>query len=254
MIRVRAAPDMAAIDGRPLDDADLLDAWERTSELVRPWRELAILELVGAGPADEVAHLPVGSRDGLVLDMLKAAFGPGLEAEVSCPACGERLELRLDVDQVRQPGPVPAVGHEISLDGWSVEFRLPDSIAVAACRESDGDLEPILLRRCVERVRHGRGVADLEALPAAVRGAVAARMAELDPQAEVLVDVACPACGHRWPALFDPVDFLLRVLDGHARHLLLEVDQLARAYGWREADVLALSPQRRRQYLELATQ
>jgi hypothetical protein len=32
----------------------------------------------------------------------------------------------------------------------------------------------------------------------------------------------------------------------------MEVDALARAYGWREADILALSPARRAAYLELA--
>jgi hypothetical protein len=243
---------MAAIDGRPLDDAGLLDAWERTSGLARPWRELALLELAGSGPADEVARLPVGTRDALLLDMRERIFGRRFDAEVICPACGDRLELELDLDQVRQTGPEPATGYELAADGWSVTFRLPDSIAVDACRDVEGDPAPVLLRRCVEDVRHGRRVADLDAMPAAVARAVVARMAELDPQAEVLLDVACPTCANRWPALFDPVAFVLAELDGYARHLLIEVDQLARTYGWREPDVLALSPQRRRVYLELA--
>jgi hypothetical protein len=245
---------MTAISGGTLDAAGLLDVWERTSDLARPWRELAILELSGAGAAEEVARLPVGTRDGLVLDVLEVVVGPGLAADVSCPACGEHLEVRLDVDRVRLPGSAPAVGHEITVDGWSVDFRLPDSLAVGACRDVDGDPEPNLLERCVERVRHGDEPADIDGVPAAVRRAIASRMAELDPQAEILIDVACPTCGQRWPALFDPVDFLLRVLDDRARHVLLEVDQLARAYGWREVDVLALPPRRRRHYLELATQ
>ena len=40
--------------------------------------------------------------------------------------------------------------------------------------------------------------------------------------------------------------FLLRRLDGQAGQLLREVHVLARAYGWREPDVLALTPRRRR--------
>ncbi len=243
---------MAAIDDRRLDDAGLLDAWERTTDLARPWRELALLQLAGAGPAEEVARLPVGTRDGLVLDLHERTFGPRFDAEVTCPACSERLELDLDIEQVRQPGSGSATTHEIEADGWSIAFRLPDSIALAACREVDGDVASLLLRQCVERVRHGRRTATLDDLPAAAIEALIARMADLDPQAEVLVDVDCPACGYRWETLFDPVDFLSRALDGHARHLLTEVDRLARAYGWREADVLALSPERRRRYLELA--
>jgi hypothetical protein len=34
---------------------------------------------------------------------------------------------------------------------------------------------------------------------------------------------------------------------------LLEVHQLARAYGWSERETLALTPRRRRRYLELVS-
>jgi hypothetical protein len=37
----------------------------------------------------------------------------------------------------------------------------------------------------------------------------------------------------------------------HARSLLAEVHSLARAYGWTESEILALSPQRRSTYLEM---
>ena len=46
--------------------------------------------------------------------------------------------------------------------------------------------------------------------------------------------------------------FLWNDVDRWARALFGTVDTLARAYGWREADVLALSPRRRRVYLNLA--
>ena len=39
-----------------------------------------------------------------------------------------------------------------------------------------------------------------------------------------------------------------------ARRTLRDVHVLARAYGWREADVLALSPTRRQIYVELSRQ
>jgi hypothetical protein len=52
-------------------------------------------------------------------------------------------------------------------------------------------------------------------------------------------------------ATLDPAEFLWAAAEAQARRLLLEVDALARAYGWREPDVLALPPARRRAYLEL---
>jgi hypothetical protein len=41
-------------------------------------------------------------------------------------------------------------------------------------------------------------------------------------------------------------------MDARARALLAEVHSLARAYGWTEPEILALSPQRRAAYLEMA--
>ena len=58
-------------------------------------------------------------------------------------------------------------------------------------------------------------------------------------------------CGHEWDELFDVVSFVWAELEVQACRLLQEVHVLARAYGWREGDVLALSPRRRRLYLEM---
>ena len=88
-------------------------------------------------------------------------------------------------------------------------------------------------------------------LPAAVLQAVAAAMAAADPQGDVELALRCPACGHVWPAAFDIGSFFWAEVDAWARVLLSEIHTLASAYGWREADVLALSPWRRRCYLEL---
>ena len=90
------------------------------------------------------------------------------------------------------------------------------------------------------------------ALPADVRAALARAMAESDPLAEVLVAVSCPACETVFAADLDLGAFVWAELRAHAQRLLREVDVLARAYGWTEADVLALDDRRRGAYLELA--
>ena len=62
----------------------------------------------------------------------------------------------------------------------------------------------------------------------------------------------CPDCSQRWLAAFDIATFLWHEIDVWARRTLREVHALARAYAWREPDVLALSPTRRQIYLELS--
>jgi hypothetical protein len=71
------------------------------------------------------------------------------------------------------------------------------------------------------------------------------------PEAEVMLDFACPSCGHRWQGLFDIAAFFWREIRAQARRLLREVHLLASAYGWREADILVMSPRRRQAYMEL---
>jgi hypothetical protein len=64
-------------------------------------------------------------------------------------------------------------------------------------------------------------------------------------------ELTCDACGTRSSSAFDIRTFFWRELAARARHILLGVHELARAYGWRESEVLSLSPTRRQRYLEL---
>jgi predicted DNA-binding transcriptional regulator AlpA len=76
-------------------------------------------------------------------------------------------------------------------------------------------------------------------------------MAAADPLADIRLGLICPACGHAWQVLFDIVTFFWSEIDAWARRTLREVHALARAYGWREAEILALTARRRQHYLEI---
>jgi hypothetical protein len=244
---------MSPTDAIPFDEAMLLSAWERTLAVARPWREVALLAAANGEPAERLARLPVGERDRRLLDLREHAFGSRLECETACPACGARLELELTAAEIRSPTrDVQPSDLRIADDGTVVTFRLPDSADVAASRGSLRDPEEFLLSRCVVEATHQGAAVDGAALPLPVRDRVAARMAELDPHAELLLLLTCPDCAHSWQAVFDPAAFLLAEVDAWAARLLSEVHRLARAYGWSEAEILALSPLRRRRYLELA--
>ncbi|MGW7696705.1 T4 family baseplate hub assembly chaperone [Streptomyces asiaticus] len=113
-----------------------------------------------------------------------------------------------------------------------------------------------LLARCIVSAhRSGRPV-PADRLPAAeLPEPVQRRLAEAaeraDPAADVTLNVACPECGEATRAELDIASYLWAELDHWARDLLLDVHLLATAYGWSEPQILALSPLRRRYYLEL---
>ena len=76
-------------------------------------------------------------------------------------------------------------------------------------------------------------------------------MSALDPQAEVLIDLSCPACQAREQILFDIAAFFWSEIAARAKRLLHEIHLLARAYCWSEADILGMSPGRRDCYLTM---
>jgi hypothetical protein len=240
---------------RPLAAQELLDAWERGvgEPLVR--RALALL--AAACPEclpEALARESVGRRDARLLTLREWIFGPRLVSLAACPACGERLETAFDVADIRVAetgdGTEPI---SLSVAGRELTFRLPNSLdlaALAAGEDLDGARRR-LLGRCLLAAPGEPAEAAVERLPEEALQAVADRMAAADPQGDVQLSLQCPACAHAWLAAFDIASYLWTEVDAWARVLLVEIHALASAYGWREGDILALTPRRRRSYLEL---
>lgn len=242
----------------------MLRIWELGSDLHPVDR--ALLVLPAAFPdttVEELVSLTVGQRDAHLLSIYKENFGSSLSALTDCPECGETLEFSFDVTNVSLPAATQAANHvfQLETDGYSVQFQLPGSrhlAAVANLVQSvvDGDLSAArlhLLEQCVLQIDSVEACLSVADLPETVSAAVVAAMADADPQADVQIHVACSACGHEWNVPFDIVPFLWTRLAERARILLHEIHLLATAYHWSEADILALSPARRRTYLELVT-
>jgi hypothetical protein len=232
-----------------LTSARLLDAWEWAHPLPPARRPLALLAAAGWGGRGDLAELPIGARDSALLDVLEATFGPVLDAVVSCPACREPLELSCPVARIRA-GPASAAG-VVSAGGYELAVRPPTSAdLVAAARSGEPDAaRRELLRRCVGVLAGPEP--DVERLPEPVVAAVEEAMLAADPQAEVLVAVTCASCGHEWQADLDVAAFAWTQVEAWARRCVAEVHALALAYGWSEADTLAMSPWRRSLYLQL---
>lgn len=239
---------------RALSAAELLEVWERAAAEPPVLRSLAVLAAASPETAPEaLGRLSVGEHDARLLTLREWTFGPRLAALTDCPACGERLELDFEVGALRAD---PAAGDDDTLaaEGWEVSFRVPtceDLVAASAARDA-AHAERLLLERCVLSARHAGEERPAAALPPAVVEAVGERMAAADPQADLRARVRCEACAHEWLVALDVAWMFWTEIDAWAAGVVRDVHALATAYGWREADVLALGPRRRRLYLELA--
>ena len=224
----------------------------------------ALTMLLGAGMGEtrqQLAALPVAQRDERLLQLREQVFGTRIEAFVQCPRCSENLEFTLSTAQIRAHGkgeeiPDRCEGEAPSLavvsDDIKVCFRLPDSLDLAAAAQCDklSDARHLIVRRCIREVCRGHRSLDIQSLPVHALDAAGAEIERRQQQAEVLLEFQCPACGLSRQMMFDIVSFLWAEIETEAASLLREVHILASAYGWRETDILSLSPVRRRFYLE----
>lgn len=78
------------------------------------------------------------------------------------------------------------------------------------------------------------------------------RLALADPLAETRLSLHCPECGKDWQAVLDLASFFWTEIESRVRQILFSIHTLASAYGWSEAEILALGDERRALYMEMA--
>ncbi len=242
-----------------LSASEVVFAWEHGQG--RHAVDKALLLLALAQPTlsvDTLSKLSIGQRNILLLKLRAMTLGTRAECFVTCPQCGEKLEFPLDIDTLLLRVPTeqqPESVHTLSSDGYSIQFRLPTSLDLAAV-VSLGDLDLVkgrmyLLEQCITQAQQDGQTIPVSALPEALYTAVADAMAEADSLAEIMLTLTCFACELCWKSDFDIVTFFWKELEAQARRLLYDVHTIASAYGWSEADILLLSAPRRQIYLEL---
>lgn len=239
-----------------LSTNDILLIWDRGQDLGSIDRALAILSV--AAPTltyAELLALPIGERDRRLLQLRKQTYGAVAHGFADCPACNEGMEFDLPLEEL--------LGQEAATeDAAGIPFR-HNNLSMKLRRISSGDLAAMLsstaqhearrtaLRSCIIEFDPVQASNSYDELPDELFISLERRLAAADPFAELLFDMACPVCGHIWAAVFDIASFFWTELAAHATRLLQEVHQLARAYGWREAEIIALSARRRSFYLDL---
>jgi len=237
----------------------LFEIWEQGLGCSILDRTRLLLERVPSGGEEEsgepVGQLSVGDGDWRLIELHEIVFGPCFRAVCQCPRCGETMELNFEKNDLRTNAS-PKSARERRLlraDGHDVNFRLltlADLAAVAG--ESDPATARIrLLERCVLSAETAEGPVAPKDLPESIVAELSQAMQRLDPQACIHLRLRCLSCEHQWHSIFDIAAYLWSELHHWAQNLLREVHALARAYGWSEGQILALSPQRRRHYLEL---
>ncbi|RFM26931.1 T4 family baseplate hub assembly chaperone [Deminuibacter soli] len=236
---------------------ELLAVWEDTT--CRTYLE-KILQLLYVTSGNPTACTPVlwsiGERDARLLQLREWLFGSQLINLVHCPQCNELIEWETGTDTFRlqnwQQQPEVQL-HSIATDDCVVHFRLPNSndMLQVLYQEAYLDDASLILHNCITAAWHNGEPCVAAQLPQTALDAVNAYMEDADRQADIRIQLTCPACEHQWQSHFDIVSYLWIEVDNAVKHLLQETAVLAMAFGWTEEAILALSPQRRQYYLQM---
>ncbi len=260
--------------GRSTSPSDLLRVWERGDSRPLPERALELLALaLPDAPWDELAALSLAARDRELLRLRAALFGESLDATARCPACAGTVAFRTTVPEMLRALSGDAPVQRLDLEGDTFRVRPPnalDLVLAARCADAAAATR-LVMQRCVSTDTgapddgsmtagagaDGAGPAArdngwFDGLPDAAQAALAAAMDRVTEPASLQIALACADCGAHVPVEFDIVPFLWREVAAEAKRLASQVVLLARAFAWRERDILELSAARRRLYLELA--
>jgi hypothetical protein len=248
---------------RALSASEILHIWEMGQNQHPLDRALTLLSFaLPEVTGEELIRLSIGQRDTLLLMLREMTLGSILESFAECPHCREALEFTLNSTDLRETA-VPetelaSVKHpfySLTIDEFELQFRLPNSQDLAAIVDC-ADIPTAhqrLIQQCIHQASQNGVAISPNQLPAQVLTFVGEQITQQDPQAEMLLQLTCPACHYSWQVLFDIVTFFWTELTVQAKRLLQEIHTLARFYGWREADILSMSSFRRQFYLSLVT-
>ncbi|HWG19563.1 MAG TPA: hypothetical protein VG225_03470 [Terracidiphilus sp.] len=248
---------------RALMGEAMLQAWERSRALPRQEGALAMLSVACPEyPMHELASLPLGERNALLLEVRAITLGRRIEGFAVCPECGAQLEFVLDASELAKGlGTPPAEDVEDLAAAWPMRPANTLDMLASSTAGNEEQARSILLARTLGLEDTDPETADakepkvsmewLLAQPDPLPSSLMERFEQLNASAEIRVQLQCAACLGAPVLDLDISDFLLREIGAAARRLFAEIHELASAYGWSERSITAMSGARRAAYLEM---
>lgn len=242
---------------RELDDQELLALWE--GQRLQPLNIRSVSILAAVYPEisyEEVSKMSIGGFDNLLMNVYETYFGHAVQAQAKCPKCNEDLDVNFNINDIRttfHPNASEPIAFNSS--GYQIAYKVPsvnDILKIERCQDPNTAMMN-LLQCCITSAKRDGMDITLDGLPSEVLRSISDEMEKSDPQADIRLSLICSECSNQWQEVFDIGTFLWSKIDKWAKKTMMEVHNLAMAYGWSEAEVLNISSYRRRIYLELVS-
>ena len=199
--------------------------------------------------------LTIGDRVCLLLNLQKITFGNILSCVTKCNFCSDQASFDFNIDDLLNLN--LNTKHEdnypVKTKNFSLNIRpltvLDQQLLLSA--SSHGNIKKNstnqLMKSCIVS-----SVPSLpETFPEEIVDAINIKLNEIDPMANIILDLACPECKKSLQIPFDVEDFILRQIRSQTSSLEKEIHWLALNYKWSENDILNLPIQKRHRYIQL---
>ncbi|MFH1217131.1 MAG: hypothetical protein V1706_11585 [Pseudomonadota bacterium] len=211
-----------------------------------------------------VRDLLVGDRQFLLLKLREITFGRDIRAVISCAwqDCGKKMDIDFTIDSIPvKTVPQLSLHHTMTLSeesgGIQVTFRLPNGSNQEAlfslAEEDEMQAADLLLARCIKSIGPLAPPlpADITNLSSKAKEEIEKAMETLGPKLDLTMEAFCPECRRMFAASFDLEHFILDELRTSLDALLQEVHYLAFHYHWSETEILGMTRENRRRYIEI---
>ena len=213
-------------------------------------------------------QLLVGDRQFLMLKLRELTFGERVQATVSCPwpNCDTRVDIDFNITDI----PIKAMDHVtanyqfhfaqgLATDSSDLEicFRLPNGsdqeVLSSHLAANEATALTHLLWRCIQRIGdcESPDLEQIRSLSLPLRVEIENKMQCLAPDVELTMEAQCPECHRQFTIPFDLQEFFFAELNTSRELLRREIHYLAYHYHWSEQDILNMSRDKRREYIEI---
>jgi hypothetical protein len=225
--------------GQVLGDLDL-DLTDALPPMATTGVLAACLSADGVAPAEaELWDWTINRRLQGLIAVTIATRGVAWTSILRCQACSAPMDLPLQLDAFRRDEDPLSVA--CALEDEMQDIAVPTGADQRTWLRAGADGPVAMLAHLLPQ-----GAATSPERLAAVEAALAAA----DPLTVLTIGTQCPECGADNSMELDLEATCLALLAAEQPRLMDDIHALALAYHWTEAEVVAVPPRRRRQYLD----
>lgn len=264
--RIHRQVELAPLRGQ--DELFLADrSGQERNRLASALLSRCVQQIGAIKPVSEATtrNLLVADRQYLLLKLREATFGDQVQATIICPDtdCNHKVDIDFSTEDIpvkesKDKGPLYQMQLPAEADQVIV-FRLPnggDQEMISPLLQNEVEAAVSLLGRCVQRIgdKDNPGADGISQLSPEALMAIERQMEWLAPAVELTMTGDCPECGTAFAIPFDLTGFFFSELRTNRNLLFREVHFLAFHYHWSEREIMEMSRNKRRKYIEILTE